>query len=340
MIQAAPVIRPWLVVLLFVVVATTPARAEPAEEAIRFQYQAPPECPDQPSFEAQVRARTQRGRAAEPLELARTFTLELVADARGFSGNIEFLDDGGSKVSRRVHGEQCDAVVSSMALITALALDSTLRGDDELAPEEDAPTQAQPVATTPVAPRPTAAEPVRPRPRAARLLKSARLGFSGGYASAISAPRVGVLGQVDLQPGMALRLLAHYGWHTFDVDEGRRAKLRQQGMEASICPLRWGTAELGVAPCGQVELGILQAAGVREGKLTSAGDDTILWASVGAELRLAWEPPAPFWLEVRGLGEVPLRSGYRFTFSQPDADAYKVPVIAGAVDLAAGVRFW
>jgi hypothetical protein len=287
-----------------------------------------------------VRARTQRGRAAEPLELARTFTLELVADGQGFSGNIEFLDDGGSKVSRRVHGEQCDAVVSSMALITALALDSTLRSDEEPPPERSAPAQAPSGAPTPAAPRPVAAEPVRPRPRAARMLESARLGFSGGYAGAISAPRVGVLGQVDWEPGIALRLLAHYGWRTFDVDDGRRAKLRQQGMEASICPLRWGTAELAVAPCAQVELGILQVAGLREGKLTSAGDDTILWASVGAELRLAWEPPAPFWLELRGLGEVPLRSGYRFTFSRPDADAYTVPVMAGAVDLGAGVRFW
>jgi len=333
------VIRPWLAVLLSVV-ATSRARAEPAEEAIRFQYQAPPECPDQANFEAQVRARTQRGRRAEPLELARTFTLELVPDGEGFSGNIEFLDEGGSKVSRRVRGEQCEAVVSSMALITALALDSTLRSDEELPPEESAPVRAEPATPPPVAPPPLVEVPVPPRARVARLLQSARLGFSGGYASGISAPRVGVLGQVDLRPGVALRLLAHYGWRTFDVDEGRRAKLREQGMEASICPWRWSTAGLVIAPCGQVELGILQVAGVREGKLTSAGDDTILWASVGAELRLAWEPQAPFWLEMRGVGEVPLRSGYRFTFSQPDADAYKVPVIAGAVDLAAGVRFW
>jgi len=46
-------------------------------------------------------------RFAGPNELARTFDVELSADAQGFTGDLEFLDDSGAKVSRHVHGEQC-----------------------------------------------------------------------------------------------------------------------------------------------------------------------------------------------------------------------------------------
>jgi len=104
-----------------------PARAEGTEEtAVRIQYRAPTACPDAASFMAQLRERTARGRFAEPNELARTFDVELSADAQGFTGDLEFLDDSGAKVSRHVHGEQCAAVVSSLALITALALDAAV----------------------------------------------------------------------------------------------------------------------------------------------------------------------------------------------------------------------
>ncbi len=97
---------------------------------MRVQYGAPASCPDAESFATQLRERTQRGRLAEPNELARTFSVTLAADAQGFSGEVEFLDESGAKVNRRVHGEQCEAVVSSLALITALALDATLRSED------------------------------------------------------------------------------------------------------------------------------------------------------------------------------------------------------------------
>jgi hypothetical protein len=119
--------------LLLLVSFATPLRAQPAEVAIRFQYRAPPECPDAAAFTARVRERTPRGRLAEPGELARTFDVDVTADPAGFSGQIEFLDDGGVKVNRQLRGEQCDAVVSSLALITALALDATLR-ETEAAP--------------------------------------------------------------------------------------------------------------------------------------------------------------------------------------------------------------
>lgn len=335
MSQAGGVTRFWLALLLALPAL---ARAEPNEEAVRFHYQAPPACPDLASFEAHVRERTERGRDAKEGELARTFSVSVREDGTGFTGEIEFLDDVGANVSRRVRGEHCEAVVTSLALITALALDATLRDEDE--PPSPAPLAPGPSAPapTPAAPR-EIAPPPRPTPRP-RALTGIRVGVTAGVAQAIHAPLVGLLGQFDFRTGVTLRLTAYYGWDEFEVDEGRRAKLRALGVEASVCPLRWGTPQVGLTPCALMNVGTLRSEGVLGNKLTRAGGDTIGWASVGAELRLAWEPSAPFWLELKGAVELPLRAGHRFTFDRPARVVYEVPDYAGALALVSGLRFW
>ncbi len=321
-----------------VATCTVPARAEPGEEAVRIQYTAPVACPDASSFTAQLRERTARGRFAEPGELARTFDLELVADAQGFSGNVEFLDDAGAKVSRHVHGEQCDAVVSSLALITALALDATLPGADT---ESVPPLPAQPLATqTQPTPAPSERAPSSPSGVTQRFVRGVRIGVRAGYGGATSAPRLGLLGQLDFRRGAALRLLAHYAWHELAVDAGRSARLQRLGLETSVCPWRVARGAFSALPCASVDLGSLRAGGVPSERLTSAHDETIWWASVGAQLGLAWEPDAPFWLELRAAAELPLRMGYRFTFENPDVTAYQVPYLSGWAGIVAGGRFW
>jgi len=357
--QAARVLRPWL---LFVFVGTCAgvARTASGEEAVRLQYAAPAECPDAASFATRVRERTPRGRFAEASELARTFNVALVADAQGFVGDLEFLDDSGAKVNRRVHGEQCDAVVSSLALITALALDATLpeESSETVAPEARpaqatppvAPVASVPVASVPVAPvasvpvAPVASAPAREPAassrKAARAMREVRLGVLAGYGTAPNAPRLGVLGQVDFRTGLSLRLSAHYSWDELAVDAGRSASLRLSGLETNVCPwsFRWGT--FGLSPCAALDLGALRAAGVESAQLTSARAETIWWAALGAQLGASWQPGASFWVELRAAAEFPLRGGYRFTFENPDQTAYQVPYFSGWGAIASGVRFW
>lgn len=330
--------------LLLVATWALPVGAQPAEEAVRFQYGAPPECPDAQVFTARVRERTQRGRQAAPEELARTFNVEIAPQADGFSGAIEFLDDAGLKVNRRLHDEQCDAVVSSLALVTALALDATLRQDDTSTEPQPAP----PVALASVAPPPAApAMPVRLAPArvasAPRLI--ARVGFSGAYSSVLHdsqpglSPQLGLLGQLESPRGWALRLLGHRDEREFTVDEGRRAKLRIVGIESSLCPWQWRWDAVGLLPCAVVDFGSLHGEGELGDQLKKASGSTIVWASVGGEGRLIIDPPTlPFWLELRAGAIFPL-TAHGFEFHAPPALVYKVPRFAFAGGLAFGVRF-
>ena len=325
-----------------------PLRAQPAqppqpvEEAVRLQYQAPEQCPDAATFAAQVRSRTLRGRFADTNELARTFAVELSADAQGFSGELEFLDESGATVSRRVHGEQCDAVVSSLALVTALALDVKLQSgqaDSVAAPAQ--PADATPL-PAPRAPTKALAQSTRSSASAgaARSLRAARIGALAGYGSAIRGPQLGLLGQLDFARNWALRLSAHYGWQEHVAATGRSASLQLSGLAFSVCPWRFRRGAVAVAPCAALDLGWLRAAGVASEQLTSTRTETIWWTSLGAQLGLSWEPDPSFWLELRGALEFPLRAGYRFTFDNPSEIAFEVPSVAGSAAIAAGVRFW
>jgi hypothetical protein len=337
--QAAGVLPPWLL-SVSLITCTVPARAEPVEEAIRIQYSAPSTCPDAASFTAQVRERTARGRLARADELARTFDVRLLADARGFAGDIEFLNDSGAKVNRQVRGEQCEAVVSGLALIMALALDATLRSADSAAMAAPL-TAAIPAATAPTTTQARApTSPSAPMRVTRPALRAIRAGVLGAYGSATSAPQIGVLGELEFRSGRSVRFLAHGAWHELAVDAGRSASLRRLGLETSICPIRADWGAFALTPCAAFDFGALRAAGVPSARLTSVDEETIWFASVGAQLALSWRFAAPFWLELRAASEFPLRAGYRFTFQNPPQTAYQVPVVAGWAGLAAGVRFW
>lgn len=341
--------RPWLAALALVTCATTtPAMSAPAtapSEGLRLEYSAPDACPGAEAFAVQLRDRTSRVRFAEPGELARTFVVSLRAEPPGYTGSVEFLDDTGESVSRRVHGERCEAVVSSLALITALALDATLRVEEaEAVPAEPAPPAVPVASEAPVvsavpAPRPAPAPALAPAVKE-RSLEGARVGLLGGYGSALGGARAGLLAELDWKTGLALRLSAHYDWHEAALDEGRSARLRQQGLELSVCRRRWRLSVLAIAPCAAVDFGSLRAEGVRSDRLTSVRADVIWWSALALQLGVAYEPPVPVWVELQLAAQVPLRAGYRFIFDSPRGVAYEVPFLAGSGALAAGVRFW
>lgn len=305
------------------------------DEAVRFRYSGPPDCPDEAAFVAQVRRRTSRGTPASEGELARTFTAEVRSDANGYIGLIEFLDDAGAPVNRRVHGEQCEAVVSSLALIVALSLDASLK-------PEAAPTEPAATPSVPLLPKPPVSAPPRqlraaPRSAAKAIPVRGRIGIGTAYDSGLGGWMLALLTQLD-RPSYALRFAAHYEGHQRLVDTGRRARLRTIGVAASGCTFRFARGPWALAPCVALDLGTLRAEGLREDRLVAAGGRTIFWAALAAELRLAWEPPAPLWLELQGTLSAPLVR-HSFVFDNPPADVFTVPVLFGGVGGVVGVRF-
>lgn len=285
---------------LFVFCCAGAAVAQPApDDALRFQYVAPEECPGVEAFTARVRERTERVRLAEEGELARTFAVTLKAEAGGFSGAVEFLDDAGSAVSRRVRGEQCDEVVSGLALITALALEARLEPE----PEPAAPAAPPPPPVDPPPPPPPKPAPTTRWERDTGQGPSARVGVSGGYGSLLDAFSLGLLGQLDWPRGSsllgALRLRGHFAESEREVS-GRFAKLRLLGLEASACPQGLWLEPFVAYGCLAFDVGSLRASGVEGPELPFPDSSIVAWLAVGAELRVAWQPDAPFWLELNG----------------------------------------
>ena len=113
------------------------ARAQPAEEPIRLDYQSGPGCPDEASFVTRIRARSQRARLVAEGEPAREFHVRLAGAGRP-AGSVTVVNHGHADGTRRVDAATCDEVADGLSLIVALALDPR-------APAAEAP----PVASTP-----------------------------------------------------------------------------------------------------------------------------------------------------------------------------------------------
>jgi hypothetical protein len=122
------------------------------EERVRVTYLAPAACPTEAEFLERVHSRVQRAHFAEPGELARAFDVTVSAESgdAGFLGRLEFVDTDGQHASRSLKGAACDELASSLALITALAVDDRIAEapPDEVSPkpspppaEQSAPTQ-------------------------------------------------------------------------------------------------------------------------------------------------------------------------------------------------------
>jgi hypothetical protein len=167
------------------------------------------------------------------------------------------------------------------------------------------------------------------------------LGLAAGLDSATSAPRFGVLGELDWQSGLGLRLTAHYGTSQAVADRDHRVNLRLLGVEASLCAFRAHLgSDLWLVPCANLDVGSLRAAGAASEVVTKPSNKTIAWVAPGAEARFAYEPEAPWWVELRGSLQVPLSASYRFDFENPTLTGYQVPYYQASAAISLGWCFW
>jgi hypothetical protein len=111
-------------IALVVLMAAFPFRAARAQvEAIRLTYDAYAGCPSEAQFVGDVTARTDRARRVGADEPARAFDVRVRAEDGESRGVLQITSLDGTVSLRDVTGETCAAVVSALALMTALAID-------------------------------------------------------------------------------------------------------------------------------------------------------------------------------------------------------------------------
>jgi hypothetical protein len=320
------------------------ASAQLAAEPVRFDYRAPPGCPDGDSFRARVDARTKRARVAEPGELARNFVVEVRADGAGATATLSFSDSRGAPVVRAVRGETCDEVVSAIALVTALAIEA---GTTEAGSPTSAAPQ-QPKAATPARADPPAEmggkrTPRAPEPDVLAVLVGAETGVTTWLGPSPSLG-IGAFGELGKYAGATGRLTLLGATshalvpHPDDPSVSRRADFTALVARVEGCPL---TAALGsgfrALPCLALGLGALEGAGDPD-TLDHPESEWIFWADLVPALRLDWTLADSLVFVLKGELGIPLRRR-QFKLYDPEQTAYSVPELGAGVSFGMAWRF-
>ena len=327
------------------------AGGAPAVEPTRVhvRYHAAATCPSEDEFLRRVRSRVQRAQFAEPDAPGPAFDVSITALAgnAGFSGRLEFTDSDEQQVERSLKGRQCDELASSLALITALALDDRSSGATPDAPSP--PPSPPPAETRAPTPKINPEPPVPPRlpeppDRSPRPPPRVRWGFGGN---------VGVLSWVTAAPSLALGVYAELAssqpaWSVrlsgIDVRNNKqvgsdRADFAADWLRLEACPV---TAELGshfsLLPCAAFDGGRLGATARSSDTLSSSGRQEIFWAAGVALGRLSWVFRDRLLLGVDAELGVPfVRHQYRF--DNPVRTVLEVPKIGLGAKFGLGLRF-
>ena len=324
------------------------APAEPQTEPVRVSYAAPAGCPVEGAFIERVRSRVQRARFAEPDELARAFdvTVRNTPGEAGFVGHLEFVGGDAQHAERTVRGATCDELASSLALITALAI------DDRAEPAEPAgmpPLPSPPPlapSTPPEAAKPSwAASPREPEPAAPRARERLRwdVGLSAGtltWITSDAALSFGAYFELGApKSGWSARLSNFYSRQTRVVTNVGSADFATDWARLEGCPFTLPfSSQLSLTPCAALDLGVLHASAVQSTTLVPQPSKNRWWAAAVALLRLGWQASPRWVLGVDGEFGVPFVSD-TFQFRNPTVDLFKTPQIGGGGKFWVGLRF-
>lgn len=316
----------------FVFVHALAARAE-TQVLVALDYAAHPGCPSGAELFGEISSRTSRARAAEPGEEALPLRVRIERVPGGSRGEL-VLGAGADASRREVAAQDCEQVVSALALMTALAIDP----DAITSPEAPRPSPPPP---PPPAPAPAARppEPLPPPVDRAHTVLVLGVALEAGNAVAVG-PTPGPRGFVGLERawqsmGYGVRLGAGRAAARISRADGAAELVLTSG-RFDACFLHsvvW--SPLWAAVCGAFEAGALEATG-RE--VTPRASVTRPWLAVGAEARLEARLLRSLGLELAGGLFMPLVRD-RF-FVQADSTVRETPPVTVALSLGTSVRFW
>jgi hypothetical protein len=333
-----------------------------AEEGVRWRYVAPPECPSEQEFRAQVRARLLRNsrvsESAQNESYGAGVTVEVRLEPSERRAVLRLEEPGAPVVERTVEGDSCAELASGLALITALAFGAEPEPTNATTP--DAPRASEPEAATPTN------TPTRPRNEApftktvrtehgkqdrgsARSLRSSSRplgmeGGAGGWLNTWSAP-AGALGAdafLRLAPrahgGWSLRVAGLYGFGSSSVED-RRAAFTFLGGRAEGCPIsEIVPLELLGEACLALDLGALRGQGEEGSALLEGASRTVFWAAAAIVGRVRGRLGERIFLEGQAELGLPLVR-HEFVFEEPRDRIFRTPAAGFGARVGLGVQF-
>jgi hypothetical protein len=322
---------------------SVPSGAQPADEPVRFDYRAPPNCPDAETFATRVRERTARARLGERHELARTFVVEVrVEEGGGATARLSFVDSRGSPVVRSVRGQTCDEVVSAIALITALAIEA-----GPIVAGEPTSVVAPPPRTSAPPPEPLAT--AGKKERALRRPEPEALAWLAGIQAGVTtwlgpSPNlgVGVFGEVGVYAGASARLTLLYSTshELVALSDGafRRADFTAFVARAEGCPYAAGLGGgFRFVPCLGFGLGLLEGQGDQE-TVHPSKEGRRFWAEVVPTLRFDWTVSDSLVFFAQGELGLPLVRR-TFVFEGPPQPVWEIPAAGAGAAFGMAWRF-
>jgi len=331
--------------------------AASARTGVSWEYSAPPECPNEPDFRAQVEARLLRDRTES--ETSDTPSrqdgvhVEIRLEPSEQRGSLRLDEPGAPVVERIVHGDSCAELASGLALITALAFGAPAEPGGA-PPTETATNQAQPLSgpapgSAPPAPPPvTTAVTSDPRDSSAAQASASvspelalQLG-AGGLFQSFWAPEGGPILDVFLRlapktpRAWSLRLAGLYGTRTWSLED-RRAEFSLLGARAEGCPIsRRLPLVLSAEACAALDLGELRGRGDASSALLEGESRTMFWAAAVLSGRLRARLAERVLLEAQAEVDVPLVRR-EFVFEEPQERIFRIPALGWGA--GAGLAF-
>lgn len=261
--------------------------------------------------------------------------LSIVQDSAGFTGELVAFDRSGKQGRRSIQGVKCSEVSQTLAFLAVLAI--------ELGGRVEPQPAAPPPAAKPPAPPVTAAKPAPSSPPAREPVPQSHWKVSGLLGAGLRgglAPSVRPSAEMGLDVGAT----RPNGWSPAGraLIVGSLSRIEHSAGTAELslfagriegCPVRFGSAAVGVRPCLGLELGAVFASGELEGGRSVVEP----WGSSEASLRLETWLSARVLLELSGAAVVPFFHTHYFFV--PDQVVYVVPGVTGRAGLVIGYRF-
>ena len=315
-----------------------PAGAAPSVP-VRVRFEAAPGCPSEATFWREVRARSDRIRAAPDDPAASSFEVVLAMGDQAYRGTLTVRRSNAGTTQRELTDANCSELVSALALIAALTVDpeaSTRAGPLPEATDPGLP-QAPPVphASTPAGPTSPNMSSARPPP-------------GPRWSVAVGSVLEGTawLAPEPMLGGRWFAELARHDGAAFRTSFARssqsdeRAELVWATARLEACPLRLG-GYVGLRPCAALDAGLLLGTGASS-TTTEGLSAWKRWFSANLLARVYVPLLGPLELQADSGLSFPLIRDQFVVESEDlerDRTIHDVPALGAFVALGLGLRF-